>query len=1701
MSAVAKQMKVVKSEFEATRTSVGVWGNELKESESKVEFLNKQMDLQKQKVTALTNAYEDSVTQKGLDAKETQTLATRLNTANAQLNKMQNELSQTTLKLTQFQEKQNTDQFQNDLNSLTLAMKKVDSEFKVLSTSADNFGDDLKQAGLQVQSLNQKMELQQQVVNKLEDEYKRVSQAKGQDATETKQLAIRLDEARAEFNGLQNEITETTQKLNKMKNELSQQSNAWGNFTNKMDAVGSKMQSVGGSVAATAGVGFATLTYAMKDAIGVGMEFGKQVSRVGAISEATANQVKELKNQSLDLGAKTSLSASEIAKGQEQLAASGFKVNEILSSMPGVISAVEASGEDMATVSEIMAAAIRGFGLEAEQSGHMADVFAMAANRSNASVADMGYSFKYAAPIAKQLGISVEELAAVTGLLRDRGMAAEQVGTSMRMGLTRLISPTDAAIGIMRKYGINIKDAENKMLPLSQVIGILQEKTKNLSQEQKINAFQTIFGTEAMTGFLNLVDAGPKQLTALTKALEESDGASAKAAAVMKDNLAGAVDQMSGAIETAKIQLTEALTPALKSAADFVSNLTEKWNSLDDDTKKIIATTGAMGIAILGVITVVGTLTMAIGGLLAFAGPIGLAIVGITAALGALGLGLYATHQKTELLKKKQEEAEVAARRYGEGLSEGTLKGVQGYTDLYEGAKLKMLELQNMSGEKAKATSSEVVKAFADMADQVIAALQTQKEKLANAINEVYGIAGDAGKNKAKEMTNEVIASFDKDIADYKRALDTVKEAHKLYQNDISKMPADFAISYQEALKVMQGGAKEFAASQEELHAIQQSIVSKQGKILSEEAQGYTKSINDSYKKSIESVNQYYSEKKEIFEQGLTQGRISQEQYAALMTGVEANTNQMLANAAKERENALKTLSANLDERGKLIDIATGKVLEKQTQFFSDMNGNVIAIEETNEEYVNRWKKHTQEILKSSTDFSKSTKKEFENDLIAFLMSQGETREQAVSMAKQMVNQALGEMEKGAPKAKTAGKETGESFSRGIKENREFSKTEGEILAKNAKSGWESVKTDTAGADFAKGFANGINKESQKSSIWEAAWSLGKSALKALKESIDSHSPSKETEKEGKNYADGFSEGVKKNTKSTAATAKAMAAAVKKSFETEFRNIDYRLDAKKISADQAIKELEKLKVTYKTVPNAVEKVNKEIYEINKKHAKEMAAEAKKQFKDEVQAIKDKSDLGKISLEAELKQFQTLMNKYKQGSAERIKLEKEVARVKDEILAEQFNKERAIIDKKKYYNDLSLTQELAILEKNMKAYKKGSEEREYYEREVYRVKKEIHDKLLAINDEYENKIKATNQRMIDEQKRLGDEYRKAVDDRAKSLYSFAGLFDEITKKSDVSGKQLIANLKSQVDTFKDWSKNIANLSAKGIDEGLLAELRAMGPGAAAEIAALNSLSDQELQQYVKLWQEKHAFAKLESIRELKGMKDETNQQIAEMRTETQKELDKYKAEWIAKIKEIRTGVTGEMNIMKASMKDIGGNSIKGLMLGMKEMEGPLVAQTKAMAEAISSTIRSTLKIKSPSQLTRGLGRFVPQGFAIGIKENIGSVIDAAKQLALASIPDLSTKANVIGNAASMIRENRDTLTVKNIIQSPKLEEKFDKLLELFSLMLGQAQKPAVNISLNYYGDNKEDAYTMVDLVESELKNRYSDRLAVAGVRIP
>ncbi|MFI2132914.1 hypothetical protein ACH434_23145 [Lysinibacillus fusiformis] len=382
-----------------------------------------------------------------------------------------------------------------------------------------------------------------------------------------------------------------------------------------------------------------------------------------------------------------------------------------------------------------------------------------------------------------------------------------------------------------------------------------------------------------------------------------------------------------------------------------------------------------------------------------------------------------------------------------------------------------------------------------------------------------------------------------------------------------------------------------------------------------------------------------------------------------------------------------------------------------------------------------------------------------------------------------------------------------------------------------------------------------------------------------------------------------------------------------------------------------------------------------------------------------QYVSNKESLELWSTEQQAGYWKYATTLFKENTKERIKAQNNYNKAMAELAKEQFEKEKNYIERKKNFNQLSLTQELAAYEKYMKQYKAGSEERIYYEEKVAQTKKEIHEKLLSLNEEYTSKIQEANQKLIDGSKALTQEYEDAVKSRTQSLYSVAGIFDEMEEKAAVSGQKLIDNLRGQNEAFKEWAANLQALGAKGIDQGLLAELQALGPSASAEIAALNTLSATQLAEYVALWQEKSNLARSQAELELTGMKEDTAKKIEELTAETATQLDTYKTEWANKIKEVRTGTVNQFNAMVATMPQIGRNVIKGMQQGLSELTPDLLAQAQSIAESIKATIQGALDIHSPSRWGKKMiGHNLVKGIIIGLADMKSDAIKAAERVA-------------------------------------------------------------------------------------------------------
>lgn len=367
----------------------------------------------------------------------------------------------------------------------------------------------------------------------------------------------------------ESQYTESTQRLT---SELAKLERAQKRINSFKSGVNKDISTVKSTASVAAFGTAATAAGVAMNSMNKAADFQKQMTKVGVIAGATQSEVKKLNDTALQLGASSPLSSSQVAVAMGELAAKGMNANKIIGAMPGILAAASASGEDLAMTSNVVTSALNAFDLKATSANHVADVMAMSANKSAAGVEDLGYSFKYAAPIAKTLGMSLEALAASTGIMVDKGLTGEQAGTSLRMALIRLAKPSRIAAKAMDKLNFSATDSHDKFKSLTQLTKDWNKSTKDLTKAQKVAYAADVFGTESATGMLDLFAAGPKKIDAMTKSLEKSDGAAKKAADAMNNNYAGALNQLKGSIEMAQIKFATPILPIFKDIFNGISS-------------------------------------------------------------------------------------------------------------------------------------------------------------------------------------------------------------------------------------------------------------------------------------------------------------------------------------------------------------------------------------------------------------------------------------------------------------------------------------------------------------------------------------------------------------------------------------------------------------------------------------------------------------------------------------------------------------------------------------------------------------------------------------------------------------------------------------------------------------------------------------------------------------------------------------------------------------------------------------------------------------------------------------------------------------------------------------------------------------------------------------------------------------------------
>ncbi|MBM6140231.1 phage tail tape measure protein [Staphylococcus capitis subsp. urealyticus] len=503
---------------------------------------------------------------------------------------------------------------QRSISEIKRSFKGLNADLKLSNNNFKYSEKSLNSYKLRTRELSQAVKESKANVAALKAKYQEAARASGVNSKKAAQLRQEYSRQADNLNYLQNELDQTRDKYREMiavsKSSVGRLGQTFSEIGPKIKSIGDSMKSVGRNmslhVTAPIVAGFGA---AMKKSI----DFDDTMRKVKATSGATGDEFNQLRTKALQMGRDTKFTASESAEAMNYMALAGWDTKDMLKGVGGVMDLAAASGEDLASVSDIVTDNLTAFGMKAKDSTHFADVLAQTSSKANTDVRGLGDAFKYAAPVAGALGYTVEDTSIAIGLMSNAGIKGEKAGTALRTMFTNLSKPTKAMKDEMDKLGISITDSNGEMLPMRDVMDQLRTKMGGLSKDQQAAAASTIFGKEAMSGALAVINASDEDYKKLTKSIDGSNGASKRMANEMEGGIGGAMRKMKSAIESLAISLGDALAPMLYKVAKWITSLANKFSNLPTGVQKTIAVVGLLAAAIGPLLMVFGVMASTIG--------------------------------------------------------------------------------------------------------------------------------------------------------------------------------------------------------------------------------------------------------------------------------------------------------------------------------------------------------------------------------------------------------------------------------------------------------------------------------------------------------------------------------------------------------------------------------------------------------------------------------------------------------------------------------------------------------------------------------------------------------------------------------------------------------------------------------------------------------------------------------------------------------------------------------------------------------------------------------------------------------------------------------------------------------------------------------------------------------------------------------
>ena len=657
-----------------------------------------------------------------------------------------------------------TVQIGGDTTKLSQALTKVNGSIKTTKTALTEVNKLLKLDPKNTDLLREKQSLLAQQIEKTKDKLSALKQAQEQ----AKEQLANGEIDQGAYDNLQKKIEKTETELERLEQEAEKTKDALGgafqHAGEKMQEAGEKITEVGNKLKKLSALSAGALTGIIKTTA----DFDSSMSQVAAISGATGSDFNALRDKAREMGETTKFSASEAADAMNYMAMAGWKTEDMLGGIEGIMYLAAASGEDLATTSDIVTDALTAMGYSAEDAGHLADVMAAASSNANTNVAMMGETFKYAAAVGGSYGYTMEDIALATGLMANAGIKGSQAGTALRSIMTRLATDAGAsskklgALGVLTKrLGVEFYDTEGNMRPFRDVIIETRDAWAGLSQEEQASYANTIAGKNAMSGWLALMNAAEEDVTKLADAIDNSNGTAQEMSEIMQDNLRGQLTILKSQLSELAISIGDTMMPTIREIVTKIQEFVDWLNSLDDSTKQTIGTALTVTAALAPVLIIIGNLVTAIGTIMKVMKPVKVAIGTIMTVMNPFTVAIGAVTAAMIVLGVTAEDAYEEARKLSEE-EQANVDTVNGLTESYD--QLAEARKTAVAGAVQQANKEqhlwEQLQAITDENGNILEGNEDLAEYLTGELAEALGIEIEIVDGQIKKY-NELVDSID----------------------------------------------------------------------------------------------------------------------------------------------------------------------------------------------------------------------------------------------------------------------------------------------------------------------------------------------------------------------------------------------------------------------------------------------------------------------------------------------------------------------------------------------------------------------------------------------------------------------------------------------------------------------------------------------------------------------------------------------------------------------------------------------------------------------------------------------------------------------------------------------------------------------------------------------------------------------------